>query len=76
MFLSYSNQYASRYGMDLDAFAQTQGYTDADAMLAALADNNESNAKEALVSQAVAEAMLSRALGPVETLGKTLVLGT
>lgn len=26
--------------------------------------------------QAVAEAMLSRALGPVETLGKTLVLGT
>ena len=56
MFLSYYNQYASRYGMDLDAFAQTQGYTDADAMLAASDSYFEHLAKQDLIFQAVADA--------------------
>lgn len=30
MFLNYYNQYATAYGMDLNAFAQTQNYADAD----------------------------------------------
>ena len=32
MFLNHYNQYATAYSMDLNAFAQTQGYTDADAL--------------------------------------------
>ena len=63
MFLSYYNQYASRYGMDLDAFAQTQGYTDADAMLAASDSYFEHLAKQDLIFQAVAEA---KSLAPTQ----------
>ena len=56
MFLNYYNQYASAYGMDLNAFAQTQGYTDADAMLAASDSYFEHLAKQDLIFQAIAEA--------------------
>ena len=56
MFLNYYNQYASLYGMDLDAFAQTQGYTDADNMLAASDAYFEHLAKQDLIFQAVADA--------------------
>ena len=55
MFLNYYNQYASAYGMDLSAFAQTQGYADADAMLAASDSYFEHLAKQDLLFQAVAE---------------------
>ena len=55
MFLNYYNQYATAYGMDLNAFAQTQGYTDADAMLAASDAYFEHLAKQDLLFQAVAE---------------------
>ena len=55
MFLNYYNQYATAYGMDLNAFAQTQGYTDADAMLAASDSYFEHLAKQDLIFQAVAE---------------------
>ena len=55
MFLNYYNQYASAYSMDLDAFAQTQGYADADAMLAASDAYFEHLAKQDLIFQAVAE---------------------
>ena len=55
MFLNYYNQYATAYGMDLNAFAQTQGYTDADAMLAASDAYFEHLAKQDLIFQAVAE---------------------
>ena len=54
MFLNYYNQYATAYGMDLNAFAQTQGYTDADAMLAASDAYFEHLAKQDLIFQAVA----------------------
>jgi len=56
MFLNYYNQYATAYGMDLDAFAQTQGYTDADNMLAASDAYFEHLAKQDLIFQAVADA--------------------
>ena len=56
MFLNYYNQYAASYNMDLDAFAQTQGYSDADAMLAASDSYFEHLAKQDLIFQAVAEA--------------------
>ena len=56
MFLNYYNQYATAYSMDLNAFAQTQGYTDADAMLAASDSYFEHLAKQDLIFQAVAEA--------------------
>ncbi len=56
MFLNYYDQYASSYSMDLDAFAQTQGYADADAMLAASDSYFEHLAKQDLIFQAVAEA--------------------
>ena len=56
MFLNYYNQYASSYSMDLNAFAQTQGYADADAMLAASDSYFEHLAKQDLIFQAVAEA--------------------
>ncbi len=56
MFLSYYNQYASLYGMDLNALAQTQGYADADSMLAASDSYFEHLAKQDLIFQAVADA--------------------
>ena len=55
MFLNYYNQYATMYSMDLDAFAQTQGYTDADNMLAASDSYFEHLAKQDLIFQAIAE---------------------
>ena len=55
--LNYYYTMGGHYGYKLDAFVQMMGYDNADAMLAALADNIESYAKEALVYQAVAEAM-------------------
>ena len=55
--LNYYYTMSGYYGYELDAFVQMMGYDNADAMLAALADNIESYAKEALVYQAVAEAM-------------------
>ena len=56
MFLNYYNQYATAYSMDLNAFAQTQGYTSADAMLAASDAYFEHLAKQDLIFQAVADA--------------------
>ena len=55
--LNYYYTMGGHYGYELDAFVQMMGYDNADAMLVALADNIESYAKEALVYQAVAEAM-------------------
>lgn len=56
--LNYYYTMANYYGYDLDSFIQTMmGYENADAMLAAMADSIESYAKEALLYQAVAEAM-------------------
>lgn len=55
--LNYYYTMGNYYGYDLDAFVQMMGYENADAMLTALADSIESYAKEALVYQAVAEAM-------------------
>lgn len=55
--LNYYYTMGGHYGYELDAFVQMMGYDNADAMLAALADNIESYAKEALLYQAVAEAM-------------------
>ena len=55
--LNYYYTMGNYYGYDLDAFVQMMGYENSDAMLAALADSIESYAKEALVYQAVAEAM-------------------
>ena len=55
MFLNYYNQYATAYGMDLNAFAQTQNYADADAMLAASDAYFEHLAKQDLIFQAIAE---------------------
>ena len=63
MFLNYYNQYATAYGMDLNAFAQTQGYTDADAMLAASDSYFEHLAKQDLIFQAVAE---TKSLAPTQ----------
>ncbi len=63
MFLNYYNQYATAYGMDLNAFAQTQGYTDADAMLAASDAYFEHLAKQDLILQAVAE---TKSLAPTQ----------
>ena len=76
MFLNYYNQYATAYGMDLNAFAQTQGYTDADAMLAASDAYFEHLAKQDLILQAVAE---TKSLAPTQeelddTYGKFLEL--
>ena len=56
--LSYYYNMAQYYGYDLDTFVQSLlGYDSADAMLASMADNITSYAKEALIYQAVAEAM-------------------
>lgn len=55
--LNYYYTMGGHYGYELDAFVQMMGYDNADAMLAALAGNIESYAKEALLYQAVAEAM-------------------
>ena len=56
MFLNYYSRYASTYSMDLDAFAQTQGYTDANNMLAASDAYFEHLAKQDLIFQAIADA--------------------
>ena len=56
MFLNYYSRYASTYNMDLDAFAQTQGYTDANNMLAASDAYFEHLAKQDLIFQAIADA--------------------
>lgn len=63
MFLNHYNQYATAYSMDLNAFAQTQGYTSADAMLAASDAYFEHLAKQDLIFQAVAEA---KSLAPTQ----------
>ena len=63
MFLNYYNQYATAYSMDLNAFAQTQGYTSADAMLAASDAYFEHLAKQDLIFQAVAE---TKSLAPTQ----------
>lgn len=55
--LNYYYTMGGYYGYELDSFVQMMGYDNADAMLAALADSIESYAKEALIYQAVAEAM-------------------
>lgn len=56
--LNYYDKMAQYYGYDLDTFVQSMlGYDSADAMLAAMAGSIESYAKEALLYQAVAEAM-------------------
>ena len=55
--LNYYYTMGGHYGYELDAFVQMMGYDNADAMLAAMADSIESYAKEALLYQAVAEAM-------------------
>ena len=56
MFLNRCNQYASMYSIDLDAFAQMQGYTDANNMLAGSDEYFDHLAKQDLIFQAVAEA--------------------
>ena len=63
MFLNHYNQYATAYSMDLNTFAQTQGYTSADAMLAASDAYFEHLAKQDLIFQAVAEA---KSLAPTQ----------
>lgn len=63
MFLNHYNQYATAYSMDLNAFAQTQGYASADAMLAASDAYFEHLAKQDLIFQAVAEA---KSLAPTQ----------
>ena len=63
MFLNHYNQYATAYSMDLNAFAQTQGYTSADAMLAASDAYFEHLAKQDLIFQAVAE---TKSLAPTQ----------
>ena len=55
--LNYYYTMGGYYGYELDAFVQMMGYDNADAMLAAMAGSIESYAKEALLYQAVAEAM-------------------
>ena len=55
--LNYYYTMGGHYGYELDAFVQMMGYDNADAMLAAMADSIASYAKEALLYQAVAEAM-------------------
>ena len=57
MFLSYHAQVATQYNMDLNAYAQANGYADADAMLAASDSYFEHLAKQDLVFQAVAETL-------------------
>ena len=56
MFLNYYSRHASTYSMDLDAFAQTQGYTDANNMLAASDAFFEHLVKQDLIFQAIADA--------------------
>lgn len=55
--LNYYSTMAGYYGYDLDGFVQMMGYTDADTMLASLDDSIETYSKQALIYQAVAEAM-------------------
>ena len=55
MFLNYHSQLATKYGMELDAYAQAKGYADADAMLADSDAYFEHLAKQDLVMQAIAE---------------------
>lgn len=56
--LNYYNTLAGYYGMDLDGLVQNlMGYDNTDAMLANLEDNLVEYSKEALIYQAVAEAL-------------------
>ena len=55
MFLNYHSQVAAQYNMDLNAYAQANGYTNADAMLAASDSYFDHLAKQDLIFQAVAE---------------------
>ena len=55
MFLNYHSQLATKYGMELDAYAQAKGYADANAMLADSDAYFEHLAKQDLVFQAIAE---------------------
>ena len=55
MFLNYHSQVAAQYNMDLNAYAQANGYADADAMLAASDSYFDHLAKQDLLFQAVAE---------------------
>ena len=56
--LNYYYTMASYYSYDLDTFVQSvMGYDSTDAMLTSMAGNIESYAKEALIYQAVAEAL-------------------
>lgn len=56
--LNYYYSMASYYGYDLDSFVQTlMGYESADDMLAQMADSIQSYAQEALLYQALAEAL-------------------
>ena len=56
--LNYYYTMANYYGYDLDSFLQTaSGYENADALLDAMSDSITQYAREALLYQAVAEAM-------------------
>ena len=55
MFLNYYSQLCSYYSIDLNAFAQAQGYADADAMLAASDSTITHLAQQDLIYQAIAE---------------------
>ena len=56
--LNYYYTMGSYYGYDLDTFVQNSaGYENADALLSAMSDSITTYSKEALLYQAVAEAM-------------------
>ena len=55
MFLNYYSQLCSYYSIDLNTFAQAQGYADADAMLAASDSTITHLAQQDLIYQAIAE---------------------
>ena len=55
MFLNYYNQLCSYYSIDLNTFAQAQGYADTDAMLAASDSTITHLAQQDLIYQAIAE---------------------
>ena len=57
MFLNYHSQVAAQYNMDLDTYAQANGYADANAMLAASDSYFDHLAKQDLLFQAVAETL-------------------
>ena len=55
MFLNYYSQLCNYYSIDLNTFAQAQGYADADAMLAASDSTITHLAQQDLIYQAIAE---------------------